>query len=472
LLLRAGVAAAQTPPPITSNRYVIELFQGPLLAPIHVTGVGGAYVALAEDTEGAAVNSASPAVRDPYSTTWFAYDVSAGISAPGAFSNTDFDNHGDFANLQNHASAGDFVDVNFGATVQFGALGVAATSDLQKFSLTTAAPGTPGLSLEVGRWKALGAYGMFGGQLVVGGGARVVTMQINQDGGGTLLTMTGFAPEVGALLMPTGQQWRAGATARAPVSGNIFGSENVMSDASGQRTAGGFILPDRIVMPWEIEFGAAYQLGPRPINPGWQDPHAQEAWLRRRIAGDRAVRALARERELASLPAVQRDARRRELDAEEASLRGIEDEHLDAEIDRLRRVRKARYANWPREKIVVLASVLLTGPSTSSSQEAISLEGFLDQRTETVGRVASVTPRLGMEGEPLRDRMLLRVGTYVEPSRYDDGTPRQHFTFGTDVRLFPLDFWGLLPEANWKLGLFVDLAPRYANGGIGLGEWH
>jgi len=40
------------------------------------------------------------------------------------------------------------------------------------------------------------------------------------------------------------------------------------------------------------------------------------------------------------------------------------------------------------------------------------------------------------------------------------------------VRLFPLDFWGLLPEANWKLGLFMDLAPRYANGGVGLGEWH
>jgi hypothetical protein len=467
-----GPASAQTPPPITSNHYAIELFQGPLLAPIHVTGVGGAYVALAEDTEGAAVNSASPAVRDPYSTTWFAYDVSAGISFPGAFSNTDFDNHGDFANLPSHASAGNFLDVNVGATLQFGGLGVAGTSDLQEFSLSTAAPGTPAVSLEIGRWKLLGAYGMFDGQLAVGGGARIVTMQVKQDGGGTLLTMTGFAPEVGALLMPTGQQWRIGATARAPVSGNIFGSENVTTDANGQRTAGGFILPDRVVMPWEIEAGVAYQLGPRPINPGWKNPHSQEAWLRRRIASNRAARALARDQELAPLPGPQRDARRRELEAQEASIRGIEDAHLDAEIDRLRQVRAARYANWPREKIVLLASVLITGPSTNSSQEAISLEGFLDQRSETVGRVASLIPRFGVEGEPLRDRMLLRVGTYVEPSRYDDGTPRQHFTFGTDVRLFPLDFWGLLPEANWKLGVFVDLAPRYANGGIGIGEWH
>jgi hypothetical protein len=283
--------------------------------------------------------------------------------------------------------------------------------------------------------------------------------------------MTGFAPEVGALLMPTGRQWRIGATARAPVSGNIFGSENV-SETNGLRTAGSFILPDRVVMPWELEVGVAYQLGPRPINPGWQNPHAQEQLLRRRIAADRSARARARDAELAALPPEKRDTRRRELDQDESSLAGIEDEHLDAEIDRLRQIRKARYANWPREKIVLLASVLVTGPSTSSSQEAISLEGFLDQRTETVGRDVSLTPRFGMEGEPLRDRMLLRVGTYVEPSRYDDGTPRQHFTFGGDVRLFPLDFWGLLPEANWKLGVFLDLAPRYTNGGIGIGEWH
>jgi hypothetical protein len=66
----------------------------------------------------------------------------------------------------------------------------------------------------------------------------------------------------------------------------------------------------------------------------------------------------------------------------------------------------------------------------------------------------------------------LRVGTYVEPSRYEAGTPRQHFTFGGDVRLFPIDFWGLLPTANWKIGFVIDLAPRYENYGIAIGNWH
>jgi hypothetical protein len=40
------------------------------------------------------------------------------------------------------------------------------------------------------------------------------------------------------------------------------------------------------------------------------------------------------------------------------------------------------------------------------------------------------------------------------------------------VRLFPLDFWGLLPNVNWKVGVFADLAPRYTNYGIGIGNWH
>ena len=122
--------------------------------------------------------------------------------------------------------------------------------------------------------------------------------------------------------------------------------------------------------------------------------------------------------------------------------------------------------------VLLLASVLLSGPTTGASSQSVSLEGFLDQESETVGRSVTATPRFGLEGEPIHERMTLRAGTYVEPSRYDSGSPRQHFTFGGDVRLFPLDFWGLLPRANWKIGLFVDLAPRYVNGGIGIGEWH
>ena len=449
----------------------MEIFQGPVVAPMHVTGVGGAYIASAEGTEGTTVNSAAPAVRQPYSSTWFDYDIALGISFPGAFTSSDFDNHGDNANLPpQHSNVGSFTDVNVGGTLQFGGLGVSAAGDLQQFSLTTTAPGQPALTLQIGRWKGLAAYGMFGGQLALGGGVRVVTMQVLQDGGGALLNMAGVSPEAGALLMPTGQPWRVGVTARAPVSGGVgvgFLGQQIFS-GSQKPVSGNLVVPSQVVMPWEVEAGLAYQLGPRPLNPGWENPRAEDARLREEIEQDRDGRKQRYEEELAALTQDARRARAREQLAEEKALRSIEDEHLDEERERQHRTRKARYANWPREHILLLASVLVTGQSPN----AVSEEGFLDQRVETVGRRLSVTPRLGLEGEPLQNHMLLRTGTYVEPSRYDGGTARQHFTFGADVKLVPLTFWGLFPDDPWKLGIFVDLAPRYTNWGFGLGTWH
>jgi hypothetical protein len=448
-----------------------------VLAPVHVTGVAGAYVAFAQDTEGSAVNPASPAVRDPYSITWFDYDPSASFSIPGFLSgkNTDFDNHGTVSN-EPPINVNDFLDLNFGLTLQFGGMGVAATGDLEQFSLSKSpssglfniARPPNGLTMQVGRWKALAAYGFLDGQLVVGAGARVLTMQLFQNGGPTLLTVTGAAPEVGALIMPTGSQWRIGAAARAPVGGGVSGSDNLTRTNDGVLKAGDFILPSTVEAPWEVDMGLAYQLGPRPINPGWENPHEQENRARQRVADARAERALLRDAELASLPPTERLARKPELDAEEAKLRAAEDAQLAAEIQRLYNERKARYDNWPRERILLLASVLMTGASSN----AVSLQGFFDQQVETVGKAVTVTPRFGIEGEPVRDLLTLRVGTYVEPSRYEEGTPRQHFTFGGDVRLFPIDFWGLLPRATWKLGFVTDLAPRYQNFGIGIGNWH
>ena len=450
----------------------MEIFQGPVIAPIRVTALGGAYTALAEGTEGSAVNAAAPAVRNAYSTTWVDYDISLGISFPGAFTHSDFDNHGDNASLPAvHASAGNYTDLTVGGTLQLGGLGVSATGELEQFSLTTTS-GQPALTLQVGRFRALASYGLYGGQLAIGGGVRVVTMQVLQNGAGTLLTMAGASPEAGALLMPTGLPWRLGATVRAPVSGGVgvgfLGQQIFPGSSTPPPASGSLVLPAQVVMPWEAEVGFALQLGPRPLNPGWGNPHTEEAELRGEIDRDRAERRRRNAEELATLPADARPARKAELGAEEKSLRALEDDHIDEENARLNRVHKARYANWPRERILLLGSVLFTGPTPN----AVSIEGFLDQRVETVGRQLSVTPRLGLEGEPIPNHVVLRTGTYVEPSRYEGSVARQHFTFGSDIRLFPLDFWGLFPDEPWKLGLFVDLAPRYTNYGFGLSSWH
>ena len=450
-----------------------------------MTGVGGAYVAVAEGTEGSAANAAAPAVRTLYSTTFVDWDLSVGVSFPGAFTTTDFDNHGDDPNLPpSHANTGNYADLNLGGTLQFGELGVAATGDLQQYSVSTSAPGQPALTLQIGRWNALAAYGFYGGQLAVGGGARIVTMQILQNGAGSLLAMTGASPEVGALLMPTGQRWRIGATARAIVScehgrepalGQQIvrggqGATTACASTPGARCVGGFFVPGHIVMPWEVEAGLAYQIGPRPLNPGWPDPRLQEAALRREIARDRAERRRRDAAELARLAPELRARRAAELEVEEKSLRAIEDDHLAEESERLRAARKARYANWPRERILLLASVLLTGQSPN----AVSVEGFLDELQETVGRKVSATPRLGLEGAPnprphgscthrdVRRAVALRAA----PRR--GSTSRSAATCASS-RSTP---GGSCRTRYGRSASSPTLAPRYTNWGFGLGNWH
>ena len=439
-----------------------------MLAPSRVTGLGGAYIGEAEGVEGSAVNSAAPAVRDPFSEKWLDFDLALSASFLGAFAQTDFDNHGSTPDGKTTARTGDFIDLNFGGNIQLGYFGASATGDLQSYSLTSTTPGASSLTMEIGRWKGLAAFGFAKGQLVIGSGLRVVTLQVLQQGGGTLLAMTGFGPEIGALLMPDGHQYRIGVTLRDGVSGSSFGNTRATVDAEGNQTAGRFILPQNVVMPWEVEAGFAYQLGPRPLNPTWQNPVDEEEHVRLRIREDRESRAREYMLDLARTAAPLREARRAELLREEAALRDLEDARLAAEAQRLYQARKARYDNWPRERILLLASVLVTGPS----QNAVSLEGFLDQRHELVGLSTSITPRVGLEGEPINNRLRARVGSYIEPSRYTEGFPRQHFTFGGDVKLFPFDFWGLLGETTWKIGFYVDMAPRYSNGGLSISTWH
>ena len=79
---------------------------------------------------------------------------------------------------------------------------------------------------------------------------------------------------------------------------------------------------------------------------------------------------------------------------------------------------------------------------------------------------------VGIESEPIVHTLRARVGSYFEPSRFEGGVTRQHFTFGGDIRLFdfdPFDWWG---DFTLALTFSLDLAPRFTNWGVGLGAWH
>jgi len=255
---------------------------------------------------------------------------------------------------------------------------------------------------------------------------------------------------------------RFGATIRAAVSAS-------QTQANATTSSGiPMIPPARAVLPWELELGFAFQLGPRPLNPPWLEPSAMERPVRSAIERARAERRAAHEAEIAQTPPAEREAKRRAIDAGEDAVRSIEDQRMAVESARLHAIRQAREQNWPRERILIVGGLLMTG----ASDNAVALEGFINQQRELVGQHLSLSPRIGLESEPIPNWLHGRIGSYIEPSRFEDGYGRQHFTCGADIKLFPFSPWGIFGDQVWRLSFSMDMAPRYQNFGVGIGAWH
>jgi hypothetical protein len=454
--------------PIRTNRYNVELFQGPILAPLRVTGLGGAYVPYAEGIDGIPANAASPAAREPFSVHWLDYDLAFSVSFPGAFANTDFNNDGRVGFTYN-----DYIFYTLGAMVQAGPFGVGVLGDFQRFNLSpNASANDPRSTLTIGRIHALAGWAFFHQQLSVGAGVRGVMLNIDSTRGAgsqSVLSMLGAAPEVGVLIRPDYVPWRIGATFRSPVTSSANHRGALEYDNEGVARAVGLAVPDRVYLPWELQAGFAIQVGPRPINPTWIDPSEQEALARGELKRARRLRHMARDAELARIhdPSA-RQSRADQIDREESYLQRQEDSELARVEERLLGERRARYWNWPHEYILVIAEALITG----ASPDAVGLESFLSQSAVRAGERITVTPRLGLEGEPVVGAIKTRIGTYIEPARYSASSSRQHFTFGFDIRLFEFKGYGILAPAQYRLSAVADLAPRYENFGVSFGAWH
>src|SRR5262249_54372942 len=139
---------------------------------------------------------------------------------------------------------------------------------------------------------------------------------------------------------------------------------------------------------------------------------------------------------------LERAKRKRVIDEEEAA-RVAQERADEARIARgLETDRRDRAWNWPREHVLLALELLVTGPVANG----VGLQGFLGQNQPDVapgttvigssGASVNVSPRAGVETEPVPGRLHTRAGTYYEPSRLGRGVGRQHFTFGVDVRLF------------------------------------
>jgi hypothetical protein len=417
--------------PISTNDYGVDLFQGPVLASARVTALAGAYTAIAEGSEGIPFNAAAASLRPAYSTTRDDFDLTGSITFSnlpilGAASviGTDFDNNGQ---IGFHDPT--FVWANAGFTIQHDQWGIGAIGSMQQYSLG-APPGAVGITdavVRLFRVDSVASYGFFGERLHVGAGLRAVVFDaVDATGSEKLLFRSaGAGVQAGALWAPRDLPLRVGATVRSPVL------ESTNQD-SGADKLGSFHVPARIELPWELEWGAAVQLGPRPLNVAWVDEDT--------LVG----------------PAVERERR-------------VTGGQIEPAYKAARRILKRRYAAIPREKVLLSFSMLVTGPSG----DAVGFESMLAQRVDRSGQRATVTTRAGAEAEVWPNRLQLRAGTYVEPTRFDESRARLHGTFGFDVRLFESTVWGLFPEhTSFRFTTGGDAARDYFGYSLAVGVWH
>jgi hypothetical protein len=470
-LLAAG-RLGQNGEPITTTSYSIDLHQGTVLAGNRVMGLSGAYVALAEDVDGDLQNPAAPAMRPFFSVEHFDYWLGLGLTFPGRLSSIDFFNSGSKTGFR--GAANEPVFVTPALNLQWGSFGVGLTVELQNYAIRGAA--LPN-GATLGRGATLDAVlttihlqaanSFFDGQLVLGVGLRNLTLDLDASApDNTTSTL-----ELGAVWRPNLRPYRLGIAFRSAIDTQPGFSRNLLPTPEGDIVLVGddgtlLYLPERVSLPWDVNLGAAVQLGKRPLNPFSRtiDGIAERASLTFRL------RQLERDDEresrlaLAKTPS-ERQAVEQELGAEESE----DSARLKRALDDARRALAESSARVERFYVLLTASLVISG----SVKDAVGVESFLDRRVNRSGSSVVYSPRLGVESEVWEDRLKLRGGSYLEPSRFATSEARWHATFGGDVRLFSWNVFGLWPDDfMWQLGGSMDLAPRYFSWGVSIAGWY
>jgi len=467
---------------IETNDYSVDIYQGPVLSANRVIGLGGAFVAIADGVEGAALNPAATAARTPYSYGHFDWDAGVGITFPSGIKNTDFWNSGHRTELPKSDSL-DFLFFNLALQLQFGRWGFGLSTDFQQYSLTrdtqrssVQQPDRLAAQIAIGHLQI--AHSFADGQLLLGVGMRTTGLSVTKENRTSIASQdlfstvgTGF--ETGFIWRPTDWQIRIGGayhggfdTQAAPESQAFV----LYPDDLTNR----LYLPTRVTLPWDVNVGFAAQIGPRPLNPRWVDPSSVLEPVRRYLDW----RAHERERRIRNAEAARfsdetpRDRRRRirklraELRAEE-DLDDREKSRVEKDLDR--RLRQ-RYHDQARFFVLVTTSLMITG----AVRNAVGIESLINRSVQRSGQHVTVSPHVGVETEIWPHWLRLRGGSYLEPSRFDSNTKgaRLHATFGFDQKVLPWDVFGAFPEdTEWRVGGSLDASRSYLGWGVSLGVW-
>lgn len=414
----ASVLALCTAPsvraqPLTDGSYTIDLTDLPVLGSPRAVGLGGAFGAIGEGASAMPWNPAAVGTRGHWEHDWFEWDVALGVFFPSSMSSSRFFGAEDGADL----STRKFQFYDAGLRLQFGPVGVGALYRPRSFVVPV--PGFADVTVRAQTVHADAAIALFEGQLIIGGGLRFAALSTDASGR-NLLDAQGAGFEAGATYRRTGDDFRASAVVRTPIVVHRLTVDPALDAVHS--------IPRSVGLPWEVALAGAFSFGERPLNPTpVVDPRPR---VRRR--------------------------RERELRAREGE---VEAEQEDTERPRTER---PRYG-------VVAGEIVIAG----RMQGAVGLDGFLAEQRLTWADRITVSPRLGIEGEPWRNRMKLRGGTYLEPARSSVVSPRIHFTHGFDFRLFDFDLFGALHEPiSVQISFTGDVARQYASFGVGVGIWH
>lgn len=445
----------------------LDVFLGPVQGSSRAVGLSGAFSSIAEGVEGLLWNPAAVANRYPYSLSWWDWDLDAGFLFPTNALGQDFDNDGDTVTDYKGSTV-----MLFGGALNFGYLGLGGEGSIQSYTVDVdLAEGTRRVDVHLTTGHFDVAFGLLHGQLVVGVGARGVLFGVREAADGLLAEgeriegledRSGVGVEAGVLVRPDEQPFRFAAVARSAVV-----DDQADCETPGDPTAS-YYLPCEVVVPWEMELGASWMIGPRVYNPRWVNPKADRRRLRQELDERRQARWQAQQLQLAQVPQNLYAQEAARIENEEQRTREREERALDRDVRRLLSAREEAYRRAPRRYVLLSADLVITG----DVQDAIGVEAFVRQQEQASGEDLSFMPRLGVESELWHDRLRLRGGSYLEPSRFAGVAARPHGTFGFDVRLFYTTLFDLLSRFGVRASGVIDIAPRYLQFAVSLGIWH
>jgi hypothetical protein len=469
----AGGPVGENGTAITTSNYALDLFHGPVFAGSRVTGLAGSYVAIAEDVDGDLQNPAAPAVRPFFSYSYFDYWIGLGLTFPTSLKDTDFFNSGSKTNIVN--SPDSFVFFTPALNLQWGEFGVGVNVETQHYALSapsTAESSSSSISATIPTTHLQIAHGFAHNQIVVGVGARLVSMSVSESRGDqALFTSSGSGLEVGAVYKPANIPLRLGLSFRSAIrtqpsySSGLLPDENgdlIITDSSGSQK----YLPNSVAFPWDVNFGFAVQLGRRPFNPPWRT--ITEVVERESLT--HRVREIDREeRRLKEIRGAKTQEEKRAIEQAFEREQKEDDRQLEDATERARRRIEAGLAVMNRFYVQISASMLVSGPVA----DAVGVESLVTQVVNRSGMYTVLSPRVGVESGVIPESLRVRLGSYIEPTRFEGSEARVHGTAGLDIKLIRWNVFGAWPDDYmWRLGLGLDVARQYQTWGFTIGGWY